>query len=307
MGSFSVETRGLTKKYKDVYALEGIDLAVPEGSVFGLVGPNGAGKTTLLRILSRLSYASSGKVRFFDGSCSEAEARRQIAYLPDVPGFYPQMSAVQTVALAAKLNKVPKREIRERTDAVLEMVGLTDTRKSVGGYSRGMKQRLGVAQALVGSPRLLMLDEPTSALDPIGRHELLDIISSLRGRTTIIFSTHILPDVERVCDHIALINKGHLVRQGSMAEFKAATTLRSVVLTVASEPSALDDRLRRQPWCESISFEGSGRMRIVVNDVVRAQFEIPVILGDLGYALVGFEGGGASLEEVFLSLVGGES
>ncbi len=151
-----------------------------------------------------------------------------------------------------------------------------------------------------------MLDEPTSALDPLGRRDLLDLVASLRGRTTILFSTHILADVERVCDHIAIVDNGALVKQGTMEEFRTLFPTRSLELTVASDATTLGSRLADRPWCEHVEFKGKGRLHVLVNDITAARYDIPGVLADLGMGLVSFEGGEVDLEEVFVKLVGGD-
>ncbi|MGB4592717.1 MAG: ABC transporter ATP-binding protein, partial [Coriobacteriia bacterium] len=181
----AIELVGLTKTDGEAYALENVDLSVPEGSVFGFLGPNGAGKTTTLRILTGLARATSGSARVFGVDVVDADdgVRARIGFLPDVPGFYEWMTAREFLRFAGSLFGLTGSVLDERVDVLLDLAGLKDVTTKIGGYSRGMKQRLGVAQALVNAPSLLMLDEPTSALDPIGRKEVLDMIASLAGRT----------------------------------------------------------------------------------------------------------------------------
>lgn len=302
----ALEVSGVTKTFGSKLALDRVELSVPEGSVFGFLGPNGAGKTTLLRILAGLSRKDAGTVALFGEDPTAVRMRGDLSYLPDVPGFYPWMKARDVMGLAARLSGVEPTEATERIEALLRMAGLEDEASLVGGYSRGMKQRLGMAQALVGAPRFLMLDEPTSALDPLGRRELLDMVASLRGRTTILFSTHILADVERVCDHIAIIDRGRTVKQGTVEEFRHAFPTRSLELQLASDATTLGERIAAQSWCEQVVFAGSGRLRVLVNDIDRARYEIPGLIAQSGSALLSFSGGEVGLEDVFVKLVGGE-
>ncbi len=218
----AVEIAGLTKVFAKARALDGVDLTVPEGSVFGFLGPNGAGKTTTLRILAGLARPSGGSATVFGHDVvSGADAiHAQLGYLPDVPGFYAWMTAREFLVLSGRLFRLPAATLAERVDALLDLAGLTDVDTRIGGYSRGMKQRLGVAQALINAPRLLLLDEPTSALDPMGRREVLEMIAGLAGRTTVFFSTHILADVERVCDTVAILARGRVVAQAPIDELK---------------------------------------------------------------------------------------
>ena len=196
----AIRTAGLAKAYGDKRALDGVDLTVDEGSIFGFLGPNGAGKTTMLRLITGLARPTSGKVEVLGHDVATAgnAVRAEIGFLPDVPGFYEWMTAEDFLRFAGRLFGLGGPALDERVAMLLDLAGLTGVTTRIGGYSRGMKQRLGVAQALVNAPRLLLLDEPTSALDPMGRKDLLEMIASLRGRTTVFFSTHILGDVERV-------------------------------------------------------------------------------------------------------------
>src|SRR5262245_7552466 len=194
-----VATRGLRKEYGATVALDGVDLSVPRGSVYGLVGPNGAGKTTILGILSGLRRATAGSVVL-------GVDRRRMAVLPDTPEFEPWMRAREVVDLARTL--VAPEVPPDRTDEALGEMGLSAAAHlSVGGFSRGMLQRLGLAATVVTEPDLLVLDEPTSALDPAGRREVLDLVSRLATRTTVLLSSHLLGDVQRVCDWVGILRE----------------------------------------------------------------------------------------------------
>ena len=217
-----LEIKGLEKSFGEKRVLKGLDLSVPENSVFGFVGRNGAGKTTamkailgLLRIDGGEIYVSGEKVTF-----GQTATNKNIGYLPDVPEFYSFMTAREYLSLCGESLGMKKSEIVERSDELLRLVGLVDEKHRIGGYSRGMKQRLGIAQALLSRPKLLICDEPTSALDPIGRKEILDILSSVREQTTVLFSTHILSDVERICTSVALLHDGKIAMQGSVEQLK---------------------------------------------------------------------------------------
>ena len=191
---------------------------MPAGSVFGFLGPNGAGKTTTLRILGGLARPTAGSAAVLGHDVASAgnAVRTQIGFLPDVPGFYKWMTAAEFLRFAGGLFSIDDATLRARVAALLDLAGLASVDARIGTFSRGMKQRLGVAQALINAPRLLLLDEPTSALDPIGRKEVLDMIAALAGRTTVFFSTHILADVERVCDTVAVLDRGRVVAQDSI-------------------------------------------------------------------------------------------
>ena len=215
----AVELRGLTKLYGRHAALDGVDLTVPAGAIFGFLGPNGAGKTTTLRILGGLARPSAGSAAVLGHDVQRAtnEVRSLIGFLPDVPGFYPWMTAPEFLRFAGRLFGIEPQTLETRVAALLDLAGLRGVEARVGTFSRGMKQRLGVAQALVNAPRLLLLDEPTSALDPIGRKEVLDMIAALAGRTTVFFSTHILAAVARVCATLARLDRVRRVEQASIA------------------------------------------------------------------------------------------
>lgn len=301
----AIEVRRLVKSYRTTRALDGIDLDVPAGEVFGFLGPNGAGKTTTLRILTGLARATSGSAQILGQDATRAPhaLRAQIGFLPDVPGFYPWMTAREFVTFAGRLFGLESRLLAERTENLLAMAGLGSVTTPVGGYSRGMKQRLGIAQALVNAPRLLFLDEPTSALDPIGRREVLDMIASLRGRTTVFFSTHILADVERVCDRVAIIDRGRVVASAAIPDLKKRVGAERLTVEIAGDIEPLVRALHDRPWLTALEREGT-TMRLTVSDVAIAQREIPAAVAAAGLGLQRFETGEINLEEVFVKLVG---
>lgn len=189
---------------------------------------------------------------------------------------------------------------------LLDLAGLGQTRAKIGGYSRGMKQRLGVAQALVNAPRLLLLDEPTSALDPMGRKAVLDMLTSLRGRTTVFFSTHILTDVERVCDTVAVLDRGHVVAQAPIDDLRARYGVQKVAVEVTGGADELAEAIGRQAWAVSVVRGPGGAMEITVADVRAAQREIPAMVAARGVGLSRMVAGEMGLEEVFVELIGAQ-
>jgi ABC-2 type transport system ATP-binding protein len=223
----AIEAEGLTKRYGDVAALTDVTLRVPSGSVFGFLGPNGAGKTTALKILAGLSRATSGRATVGGVPVTIQGAHRaRVGYLAQEPRFYGWMSGRQTLAYVASF--FPPETRRRGIAELLDLVGLTDAAdRPTRTYSGGMRQRLGIAQALAGDPAVVLLDEPAAALDPLGRRDVLDLMQKLRGETTVFYSTHILDDVQRVSDHVAILDRGRLVVTAPtatlMGEFKAAT------------------------------------------------------------------------------------
>ena len=209
MATTVLEISDLTKRYGKLTALAGLDLTLHDGTVHGLVGPNGAGKTTMLLIISGLRRKTSGEVTF-------GVPTNKVMLMPDTPDFFPLLTAREIVDLA----RYPfRKEVSEESvTEVIELVGLGDSiDRRVGGFSRGMKQRLGLATTLIGEPQLLLLDEPCSALDPIGRREILDVILRLRSKSTVLFSTHLLSDVEAVCDSVTVVDHGKALYEGTVS------------------------------------------------------------------------------------------
>jgi ABC-2 type transport system ATP-binding protein len=305
--STAIRTSGLTKVFGEKRALDSVDLAVEEGSIFGFLGPNGAGKTTTLRVLTGLACATSGSVQILGHDVASAgnSVRAEIGVLPDVPGFYEWMTAEEFLRFAGRLFGIGRRVLDERVAVLLDLAGLSDEDTKIGGYSRGMKQRLGVAQALVNAPRLLLLDEPTSALDPMGRKDVLDMLISLRGRTTVFFSTHILADVERVCDTVAILDRGRVVAQAPIDELKARYGQQKVVVEVAGGADELAEQIGRQSWSAAVSRGPNGTIEVTVTDVGSAQRQIPAMIASRQLGLSRMEAGEMGLEEVFVELVGG--
>ena len=235
-----LKVNGLSKRFGDKEVLRGIDMHVPENSVFGFIGKNGAGKTTTMKAVLGLIKSDAGEI-FVDGdrvSYGETQTNRKIGYLPDVPEFYPFMTAREYLMLCADITGIDKKNALIRTDELLALVGLDGEKHRIGGYSRGMKQRLGIAQALFSRPRLLICDEPTSALDPVGRKEILDILSAASEQTTVLFSTHILSDVERICTDVAFLNEGRIALNGKLADIKARYSTDEYVIETESAEGA---------------------------------------------------------------------
>ena len=290
--------RGLEKRFGDKKVLCGLDLTVPEGSIFGFVGRNGAGKTTTMKAVLGLMRPDGGEI-FVAGervSYGQTPTNRYIGYLPDVPEFYSFMTPREYLRLCGETMNMPRAEIEERSGELLELVGLGGERHRIRGFSRGMKQRLGIAQALLGQPKLLICDEPTSALDPIGRKEILDILLSVKDRTTVLFSTHILSDVERICTDAALLEGGRIAMQGSIEELKGikrAESFKIEVLGGAETIAKAFPDAKAEPD-GSIRFEG-GEDKI---------FEVLDFIGKNRIPFSKIEREGASLESLFVEVAG---
>ncbi|MBE5883176.1 MAG: ABC transporter ATP-binding protein [Lachnospiraceae bacterium] len=218
-----LELSHVSKSFGSKMVVDDISFAVQEGSVFGFIGQNGAGKTTTMKMILGLLQPDRGEI-FVNGekvSFGQNQTNQYIGYLPDVPEFYGFMTPKEYLFLCGEITGLDKTSICHRVDELLEMVGLTEADKRIQGFSRGMKQRLGIAQALLHSPKLLICDEPTSALDPVGRKEILDILSNVKKETTVVFSTHILSDVERICEKIAFLHNGEIALSGGLEEIKS--------------------------------------------------------------------------------------
>jgi ABC-2 type transport system ATP-binding protein len=223
----AISTAGLTKHYERVRAVTDLTLEVPAGSIYGFLGPNGAGKTTVLKVLAGLIRPTSGSAGIAGVPLAAGEAyRREVGFLAQEPRFYDWMTGREVVRFVASLVADPSVSDPAWIDKVIATVGLSDAAdRRAGTYSGGMRQRLGIAQAMVTRPRVLLLDEPVSALDPIGRREVLDLMAELKGETTVFYSTHILDDVQRVSDRVAIIDHGRLVREAATSDLLASFTL----------------------------------------------------------------------------------
>lgn len=225
-----LRTENLCKTFGTNHVIQDLNLAVPEHSIFGFIGKNGAGKTTTMRMILGLLKPTSGAAYVCGQKVAygQTPTNRFVGYLPDVPAFYGYMKPMEYLALCGQITGMGKAATRQKGEELLKLVGLDNANRRIGGFSRGMKQRLGIAQALLNEPRLLICDEPTSALDPIGRREILDILLQVKGQTTVLFSTHILSDVERICDHIAVLHNGSLALAGTPSEVKGRHKLDAI-------------------------------------------------------------------------------
>ena len=249
MDTLAIEARGLGKVYRlglrarRFVALEGLDLTVTPGSIYGFVGPNGAGKSTTIKILVGLVQASSGDATLFGRGVNDAAARLQVGYLPENPSFHDFMRPLEVLRYLGRLSGLSGRDLDRRAEALLEQVGLADARDlTVRKFSKGMVQRLGLAQALIHDPPLLVLDEPMRGLDPIGRKEVRDLVLEQRRRgKTVFFSTHILSDVESICDRVGMLLHGKLVREGALASLLDGSVRVVEVRCTGLSPAAADE------------------------------------------------------------------
>ncbi|HJW23168.1 MAG TPA: ATP-binding cassette domain-containing protein [Candidatus Limnocylindrales bacterium] len=305
-----ISVRGLTKHYGSILALDGLELDVPAGSVFGLLGPNGAGKTTTLRLLAGTARPTSGTA-FVAGAeigLDRPALRSRLGYLDQEPRYYGWMTGRQLLELLGRLHGLAGSELRDRVADELGRVGLGGAAdRRIGGYSSGMRQRLGIAQALLHRPRVVLLDEPVASLDPEGRREVLELIAGLRGRTTVLFSSHILSDVERICDRVAILDRGRLVADAPLQDL-LASRVRPVYRLVAATPEdprleLVARRLEREPWVSGVT-AGRDDLRLTMASDAPASTRILPLVSEAGLELDAFERVRPTLEDVFIELVG---
>jgi ABC-2 type transport system ATP-binding protein len=295
-----LQIQGLHKSFGDKRVLNGLDLAVPEHSIFGFIGKNGAGKTTTMKLVLGLLKADEGDI-FVNGEkvvYGQSPANRYIGYLPDVPEFYGFMTAPEYLRFCGSIGGIIPSETESRAAELLELVGLAGEKHRIKGFSRGMKQRLGIAQALLNRPKLLICDEPTSALDPVGRKEILDILLAARQQTTILFSTHILSDVERICTDVAFLNNGVVEIHGKVSEIKSKFRSDEYLLEVEGE--------------QALTFLKTAFPKMALSENQQLQFrqqdhdahEVLRFIADNRLPLVRFEQVEPTLETLFMEVTG---
>ncbi len=280
---YVVQAKNLSKTFGDFRALNSVNLGVPKNSIFGFLGPNGAGKTTLMKILLGLNQPSSGsaKVFGFDIVKESIAIRERIGYLPQSPRFIEYMTARENLLLTTRFFYIgPKEKFKQRCDEMLELVGLEDKAdRPIKNFSGGEKQRLGIALAQVNYPDLLILDEPASSLDPIGRKEVFHVMEKLRENTTIFFSTHILDDVQKICDSVAILNRGELVACGPMHNLLNQNRGIEYLLTVFDKEKIMGNHLSGLEWVIQSDIiqknsDGSITWRIQLKDSASAERQL---------------------------------
>lgn len=303
----AIEAQHLSKVYGPKRALDDVSFTVAEGDVVGFLGPNGAGKTTTVRILLGLARATSGSIVVLGEDARKAAnaIRSRIGYLPDVPGFPTWMTAPDFLRFTGRLFGLSGSRLNARVDTLLEIAGLSDVQHRIGGFSRGMKQRLGVAQALINAPALLILDEPTSALDPLGRKEVLAMVEALRGKATVLFSTHLLDDVERVCDRVIVLDHGRVLAADTVAGLRSRYgSSQRVRIVIDGDQAALAALLNREPWWVASEAADPGLI-LTVTDVAEANHAIPELLRRAGCSLIAYGPEQLRLEDAFVRLTQG--
>ena len=300
-----------------ITAVNSLNLTIPHGSVYGFLGRNGAGKTTTLKMITGLSKPTNGEIYIYGNKIEfgKPASYKNIGFLPDVPEFYSFMTAREYLFLCGRLHKMPDDKIKNKIKEIFELINFDKKRlkNKISTFSRGMKQKLGIAVALINSPDLIMLDEPTSALDPIGRKETINIINSLKGKYTVVFSTHILTDVERVCDRIALIEKGTLILDGSINDIKSQYANLNDTLQISVLENTTGDIQKFLSSANNIDYinyiehnDDKERQNIIhvsfkTSDRKKAGEEIPKLISDNNLSLVRFDFAETNLEDIFVS------
>jgi ABC-2 type transport system ATP-binding protein len=307
---YAIETMGLTKSYGGVKVVNDLNLKIPQNSIVGFLGPNGAGKTTAIKILLGLTQPSSGGGVVFghDILRDNMEIRRHVGYLAQEPRYYDYMTARETLRFKLRFYfSGPRSFLEKRVEDTLNLVGLASKAdRPIKGFSGGEKQRLGLGQAQVHHPDLIILDEPAANLDPMGRRDVLEIMEGLRGHSTIFYSTHILDDVQRVSDTVAIMNKGELLAMDSIDHILDGGS-DSYYLKVKGDSTRLGELVRAQPWVSGLSIDCSGSvttLTIVVNNDEAAESSLPrLAVADSGLKIMEYGKKRCELEDAFMNIV----
>jgi ABC-2 type transport system ATP-binding protein len=300
----------LTKTYKGVQALKSLDLYVPERSIFALLGPNGAGKTTTIKLLLGLTRPTRGEGTIFgkDIVRDSVDIRAKVGYLPQDVRFYEHMTARQTLDYTAKFFFVgPQVEIDKRVDEMLALVGLSDKAdRPIVGFSGGERQRLGIAQAEINYPDLLILDEPAANLDPQGRRDILQVMSRIRKHATILYCTHILDDVQRVSDQVAILNEGELIIQAPIEELLVGDDETAYLVKLRGDGEDILDSIAAKPWISKIEVRQGDKQTIwevSVTDQAAAEDQLLSLLVSNGLRVSDFGRKEYDLEDAFLNII----
>lgn len=292
----------LRKTFGKNEAVKGISFSLESGKCVTLLGPNGAGKTTTLSMLAGLLEPTSGQIQFMN--MTQGDIRQHIGYLPQYPAFYNWMTGKEFLEYVGKLAHLKASELRKRSDDILKLVGLFDARnRRIGGYSGGMKQRLGIAQALIHRPKLLILDEPVSALDPIGRREVLDMIKQIKDETTILFSTHVLHDAEEVSEQILIMNQGEIILSGDLKDIMRNTIQPVIYIEGETNLEKWAKMIRDLPYIENVECE-QVKMKVYLRNLEIGKGALLKQLVDENIPIHKFEVASISLEDLFLKVVG---
>jgi ABC-2 type transport system ATP-binding protein len=309
-----IQTHGLTKTYKGSTALQNLDLQVPQNSICGFLGPNGAGKSTTIKLLLGLTHPTSGRAEVFgmDSVRDSIAIRQRVGYLAQDPRYYDHMTARETLRYTARFfYSGPSRMIDERIKETLELVGIADKAdRLIKGFSGGERQRLGIAQAQINYPDLIILDEPAASLDPMGRRDVLEVLERLRKHTTVFYSTHILDDVQRVSDTVVILKHGQIVAHAPIQELLAGKDGIVYSLIVKGDGQSAKTRLSQEAWVKSVSTTSSNdstALQVNVTDAGAAESQLlRLVLMDGGTTVTEFGRKKHNLEEIFLNIVEGD-
>lgn len=292
----------LSKQYKDKLAVNDVSFEFQAGKCIALIGPNGAGKTTILRTLAGLLRPTSGTVHFSEQD-TNTDIRSLIGYLPQYPVFYSWMTGLEFLVYSGELALLSNSEAIKRANELLEKVGIAEAKnRRIGKYSGGMKQRLGIAQAIIHKPKLLMLDEPVSSLDPIGRREVLILMEELRNDMTILFSTHILSDADEVSDQLLLLHQGEIVESGSMEELRKKYQTAKIELTLENDIDLYKQKVNQFSNVIGVSIK-KNVLHVDVTNIDSARQEILTVAANEKWPLISFVVNRASLEDMFMKVV----
>ncbi len=301
------------RRCREVPAVADIGFEIGAGEIFGFLGPNGAGKSTTIKLLLGLARPSAGSATVFglDSVRDSVAIRRRVGYLAQDPRFYDHLTARETLRFAARFFYTgPRATLETHIDAMLDLVGLADKAdRPTKGFSGGERQRLGIAQAQINQPDLLILDEPAAALDPVGRRDVLALLERLRQHTTIFFSTHILDDVQRVSDHVAILNRGRLIAQAPVKDLLAGSAPTSYHLVLSGNVQEAYARVASQPWVSSLDVRagnGQAEWQVHVTDVQAAEAQLlALVLAGGQVTVTDFGRRQAKLEDVFMNMIEG--
>ena len=309
--NLAIQTVSLSKRFGKLTALDNLNLQVEPNSIYGFLGPNGSGKTTAIRLMIGLSHPSRGRayVYGYDSTARRMEARQAIGYLPDVPNFFGYMTGLDYLVFCGKLLGLDSKKAKGRAWPLLEMTGVKDAaHRKANGYSRGMKQRLGLAASMMGEPKVLFLDEPVSAMDPIGRADVLDIIKDLKKKTTVFISTHILADVERVSDKVGIIDHGRLLVSEDIHSLKQRFSQNCITINTLEDPTPLIEAIKSQGWASEVYIKRSEQdmpeLVVYVSDHTAARDNLPRLIYQRGFTIINYVTVQPSLEDIFLKLAG---
>lgn len=305
-----IKIENLSKSFGELKVIENLNMTVHENSVFGFIGKNGSGKTTTMKMVLGFLNPDKGNISV----CGElvkygnTHTNRLVGYLPDVPEFYGYMSPKEYLKLCGEIAGLPLEKTLHKIDELLPLVGLDNAAKrKIKGFSRGMKQRLGIAQALLNEPKLLICDEPTSALDPVGRREILDILLNVKNKTTIIFSTHILSDVESICDTVGILNNGNIAMEGKLSDIKSSYRSDHLILQVfpSKKLSVFTEQLNKLPSINKIDYNNikNNSFSIFTTDLSKTSIDIVKLLSENNIQLQKFEVNEPDLEQLFMEVV----